>query len=628
MTLPIIEQPLYGQIQFETSPWTATFTWTDRTADISGGFNYSEGGRVGPPGNSQVDVGTMNVQLKDAATIPAVGDAVRLRRFGTSEYFFTGYVQNVSQRIVFDQSVSLATPVTLTTVYCADWVGYISQFQVVGVGGYNSSFVKQTSSYYRARERIYALNRAVDSAGTTAIIENGWTDLSQPYVGDTDLVGTIADHLDLLTRSTYPSRWFGQHVLPTNVTTGRTSLVRWENSTATSSGYTFRDTALATAGNLHYTEIDFENSTQNVANTIVLKNRNRMDLIGLFVAGGGDVGRIGGFNQQNFMVIDGKNTVGIPVDTTQIKKDNTSITTYGIRQVEFDTCVATQANSNWNVFANPSAEYSDDGFSGGTRETVRRQKPSLDVNPFTTYSGVWAMRARRTTGGSTATSKIMFSGGESNGTLVTSTVDYYFKAQALRGTVSQSNMRAWATIEWLDDSESVISTSAGTKVNLTNANQWYAISVGPIARPALAVRAILSVFYERISGNMNVGDLFWADGFYFGIANPDYYDGDTEQTNTYLYGWTGGVGLSPSYTSNNYIDTVASSWLADYSTTSMRATRIRWNAQEDLTAVSSLTVGKSISLVYDGTTTTHRIVGIDGSIDPERYMIDYYLIKI
>jgi hypothetical protein len=60
----------------------------------------------------------------------------------------------------------------------------------------------------------------------------------------------------------------------------------------------------------------------------------------------------------------------------------------------------------------------------------------------------------------------------------------------------------------------------------------------------------------------------------------------------------------------------------------MRAARIRWNAQEDLTAVSSLTVGKSISLVYDGTTTTYRIVGIDGNVDPDRYMIDYYLVKV
>jgi hypothetical protein len=60
----------------------------------------------------------------------------------------------------------------------------------------------------------------------------------------------------------------------------------------------------------------------------------------------------------------------------------------------------------------------------------------------------------------------------------------------------------------------------------------------------------------------------------------------------------------------------------------MRVARIRWNAQENLSAVSSLTVGKSISLVYKGTTTTYRIIGIDGNVDPDRYMIDYYLVKV
>jgi hypothetical protein len=120
----------------------------------------------------------------------------------------------------------------------------------------------------------------------------------------------------------------------------------------------------------------------------------------------------------------------------------------------------------------------------------------------------------------------------------------------------------------------------------------------------------------------------WADGFYFGILDGDYFDGDSASDTNYIYGWTGGVGLSQSYKCTNYVDQTGQKWLNDYATTSMRATRIRWNAQEDLSAVSSLTVGKSISLVYDGTTTTHRIVGIDGNVDPERYMIDYYLIKI
>jgi hypothetical protein len=78
----------------------------------------------------------------------------------------------------------------------------------------------------------------------------------------------------------------------------------------------------------------------------------------------------------------------------------------------------------------------------------------------------------------------------------------------------------------------------------------------------------------------------------------------------------------------NEIDNVANTLLTKYSTTSLRVSRIRWNAQEDLSAIPALSVGKTISLVYDGTTTTYRIVGIDGNVDPERYMIDYYLEKV
>jgi hypothetical protein len=107
-----------------------------------------------------------------------------------------------------------------------------------------------------------------------------------------------------------------------------------------------------------------------------------------------------------------------------------------------------------------------------------------------------------------------------------------------------------------------------------------------------------------------------------------YYDGDTPWTSTWGYYWTGAVGLSPTIRFQNYVDDVATAILAANSTTSLRVSRIRWNAQEDLSSIPALSVGKTISLVYKGTTTTYRIIGIDGNVDPERYMIDYYLVKV
>jgi hypothetical protein len=258
---------------------------------------------------------------------------------------------------------------------------------------------------------------------------------------------------------------------------------------------------------------------------------------------------------------------------------------------------------------------------------VRRRKPSEDANPFTAYNGQWAVRSRNIA--SAGSIRITYSGGESDGTPIANPgLTYYFWAQAARGTVSQTNTRAYVRIDWFDDSETSISTSTGSTVNLTTANTWYQLSVSGVA-PANTTRAILYVFYERSSGSMQPGDRVWADGFQFSRnSTSTYYDGDKATSQTNIYGWTGGVGLSPSYKANNYVDNLADYWLAGYSTTSMRVSRIRWNAQENLQAVSSLKIGNYFTLTYKGTFASYRIIGIDANVDPDRYMIDYYLMKI
>jgi hypothetical protein len=619
MALPIIEEPLYGQIQLETAPWASTFTWVDRTADLAGGFNYAEGGRVSPPGISDVQAGTLNATFKNAATIPAIGDAVRLRRNGTSEYFFTGFVQDVSQRIVFDDSVALVTPITLTTIRCSDWVGYLGQFQVVGVGGVQSDGTVLTSSYYAWPARIEALNKSIDNTMATDLISYTGTGTTLVQMGDTDVVATVAEHLDLITRTVLPTYWYGTHNLPTDNTTGRDNLVAMTENTPTASGYTFRDDLGAGANQLHYTEIDFENSNQNVANSVVISNRTRLEITDT------EVTLVGGANETNFMIVANENVNGIPLGNTEKRTDATSITTYGVRQSEFSSSVGLSNGVIYNLAANPSLEYGDEGYSGTASQRVRRRRPAQEATPFTAYNGEWAVRSRET--GSSSRMVIRFSGGESNGTPANPGTTYYLKVRVARGTPSPSNTRAYASIAWQNEAESQISSIDGTKVNLTNANEWYEVTVSGTA-PAGTNRAVISTSHERSSGSFNSTDLVWSDAFYFSKTDGTYFDGDFPSTTSYVYGWTGEVGSSPSYAAPNTIDELADTFLAAYSTTSMRAARIRWNAQEDLTAVSSLTVGKSISLVYDGTTTTYRIIGIDGSVDPERYMIDYYLVKV
>jgi len=344
MGLPIIERPLYGQIQLETAAWGSTFTWVDRTSTLSGGINYSEGGRTGTPGDSLVEVGNLNATFKNASTIPVVGDLVRVRRYGTSEYFFTGYVQDVSQRIVFDNSVTLNTPNILTTIHCSDWVGYIGQFQAIGVGGVQSDGTVITTSYYAWPSRIEALNKSIDATMATDLITYSGTGTTLVQMGDTDYVGSLADHLDLVTRTVLPTYWYGTHTLPTDKTTGRDSLIAISENTPTASGYTFRDDLGSGSNQLHYVEIDFENSTQNVANTVVVNNRTRLNSVDT------EVTKIGGYNETSYMVVGNQNVIGTPVDTVQKSSDSTSITTYGVRKADFDTnagiCVRGHADAD------------------------------------------------------------------------------------------------------------------------------------------------------------------------------------------------------------------------------------------------------------------------------------------
>lgn len=624
MSLPIIEQPLYGEIKIETSPWADPFVWTDRTAELVSGMNYSIGGRVGVPGSSSVDVGTLNATFKDMASVPNVGALVRISFTRISGYAFTGYVQDVSQRIVFDDSVSYNTPITLTTLNCVDWVGYVSQFQAVGAGAVNfASGSKVTDSNYSWPSRTFALNKIIDTSYNAKVISYASAG-SPPNMGDTDMVGTIADHLDLISRtaSTY---WFPKPVLPTNTTTGRDDLIEMRSLTSTnSSGKTFTDVA-GSAGQLHYTEIDFENSTQNITNTVVVNNRARVKIKNQ------EITIIGGFNEQNFLIVNNEEEIGIGLDRTENAIDSTSITTYGNRQSSFETNTAmVMFDGDFNIIGNPSAEYSDEGWSAGANIKVRRRKPSEESTPFTAYSGEWAIRSRQTSTNNQAV--VSYSGTESDGTPVLPSWPYKFAAWAARGTPSRSDARFVVRIDWYDDAESLISSStSASTVTMTTANTWYKNTVSATS-PASAVRATVKIIFTRPGALLHqVGDLLWTDGLRMTVNDAsgtmDYFDGDTPWTSSVGYAWTGAVGLSPTIKLVNTADEAATNLLAQFSTTSNRATRIRWNAQESLTSVPALAVGKTISLIYSGTTTTYRIVGIDANIDPERYMIDYYLAK-
>jgi len=636
MALPIIENPILGQMTLETAEWvTSGFTWVNRTNQIIGSIDYRVGGRVGLPGQPSVDVGNLNVSFKNLTSQPLVGDLVRLRRNGTSEYVFTGYVQDISQRVFFDNFESLNNPVVVTSLVCVDWVGYISQLETLGAGGSSAATpgITRTDSYYVLADRITNLNRIFDSTNYTPLISLVGTFTDR--FGDTDLVGTVSSHLDLVANTALVS-WSANSVLPTNRSTGRTNFISvYASSGNGSSGKKFTD-ELGVAGNLHYTEIDIESSSANIANNFLIENRCR------FHIEQPEVTRVGGFNQENFAVIAGKQVTGVMIDKSWETQNTVSIEAYGNRASQIQTnlpirtlykpptqtpILITQPEPNF--VTNPSMEYSDDGYSGLTSSKVRRRKPSEDSNPFDAYDGEWAMRSRVTS--AVTGSRIIFGGGETDGLPVYTSVSQVFSAYAARSSgASRTDVRAQARIRYFDDTETEIFIDSGSFVNLTAANTWYRVVVNGVA-PANAVRAQVELVFGRSGGgNHSVGDKLWGDAFRFSTAsNMQFYvDGDQPWDDRDGYIWTGGVGASQSYLVNNVMDEYAARLLAKYSDTGLKISRIRWNVQEDITAVASLQVGKTVQVAYQGTTTTHKIVGIDGNVSTERYMIDYYLEKV
>lgn len=628
MALPIIERPLYGRIQLETTATSGAFSWVDQTTYMTSA-SYSEGrsqlmlGDVGP------EIGVLTASFKNMATVPTSGDYVRIRRYGTTEYAFTGYIQDVSQRIVFDSSVSLTTPLTITTITALDWVGLLTQVQINGIDGRDAVGAVDAAHYMEDRAR--ALNYQFDTSGATELVEVTTYGAGSNLIAVTDYSGTIADHLDLASRST-DSYWFGNHIIPTNATTGRDKMVSYRKwSTNVSTGKTFTDVA-GSAGQLHYTEIDFESSSANVTNVLELTNRARVKGSATYFT------KLAGANEQNWIDINGTRQVtGIVNEEFWIASDATSKTTYGARVGQIETCrdmPAVQIPSSidvGNLISNPSLEYDDTGWTaaGTTNSKGRRRIPS-----FTAANGLWAYRLRAQT--LATTQNATYQGGESDGIPVVAGQYFYVKASCARDTTSRTDVRALIRIQWYNDDEGLISSNVGATVALTTANTWYTPFVLAVA-PANAVRANVQMTFDRSGGgNIAVGDMAWVDAVWMvrcdssgtGLGGISYFDGDSANTSGACYMWTGEVGLSQTVVLENTVASLGSTLVSRFSTTSIRATRIRWNAQEDLTAVSSLVVGNTISLVYKGTTTTYRIIGIQGNVSQERYMVDYYLWKV
>lgn len=626
----IIEEPLLGQVQLEITPSDTTFSWTDVTANLVDG-GYSSGGRMVAPGTPQVDAGNFTFTLKDLATVPEIGSYVRLRQYGATEYLWTGFIQDTRQVVRFDPTSPLAEPAILTTLICLDWVGLASQFHVNGVTGKTSAGAV-ASVPYTSDKRVHALNYSIDNTMGTTFVTHAGT--AAGSITHTDFEASISEHLDLLANST-GGYWYAKNTIPTNNTTGRDDLVEFRASGTSSSGITFTD-ELGSAGELHYTDIEIESASTNVTNSINILNRSAL------LVEDKDVTTVGGtYRSKQFSTYTTTYSTtlvdGLIVDNAVKVDDATSISNYGERYADVPTNIALIPTlhggvPDYNLVSNPNSEYDDQVWTAPASEsTINRKKPSeAAVGPFAAYDGDWAMRLRAKT--TVGLLNCQFRGAESDGTPVEHGSLYRFDVYLARSSDAPTNSEGRCAIQWRDDDESTISTTYGSYVSLTTAGSWYKVTAYGTA-PSSAIRATLRIEFNRPSGSFTQGDKLWIDALsFYRVPNSSttmpYFTGDTADTDQYLYYWTGDTGSSVSARVTNSIKTRGDDILAETASTSLTVSRIRWNAQEDMDSAAALSVGKTVDITYDGNTDTYRIIGIEGTLQPERYVLDYYVKKV
>lgn len=200
-----------------------------------------------------------------------------------------------------------------------------------------------------------------------------------------------------------------------------------------------------------------------------------------------------------------------------------------------------------------------------------------------------------------------------------------FYAQAHSSTVSFSLTPG---IRWYDSGGTLLSTSAGTAVNITSATAWTAVTVNA-AKPANAVTA--RAFFN-VGTVQAVGNSFYITDAYLGQQGAYLtYDGETEDDATYAYTWTGTRYNSP--TQRNAaanLSTLASYWLTR---NTMTNTPTQFTAQFDSNPevfhffTSDADVYRSVSLWVNGTKYNCDFSGMSWAVTPTEAIGTFNLIQ-
>lgn len=291
-----------------------------------------------------------------------------------------------------------------------------------------------------------------------------------------------------------------------------------------------------------------------------------------------------------------------------------------------DTVVATD-NLGWNyILNNAGVGFAPELFS---RSFFKYQAVTTRTKDDYPYSTRCIVNATYTAG-----TGLIWSSEDDFPDMVTTpaggtTGNWYFRFYAQAHSAAVTFVLT-PVISWYDAQGQFLSSSTGTGVTINSATTWQAVTVNA-AKPtnATSIRA-----YFTVGGTVRaVGNSFYVTDAYLGQQGAYLsFNGDTPDTASYLYTWTGERGHSPSQRNTNSLVSLGSTILAR-NTVAKKVKSVTLNMFEDMNSAFIFSYlmqlpTSTIAIWVDGVSKTYIVGGYDFDLTPTSFELTLKVIEV
>jgi len=351
-------------------------------------------------------------------------------------------------------------------------------------------------------------------------------------------------------------------------------------------------------GELHYNDIQVGYDTTQVVNDITITN-------------------------EGLSPNEGNDTEPNAWQANWNQKNETSKTNWGTRKAELNTNL--WLDSLDNIVTNPSFEVDLStvrNVSGTTNSATKR----VTTTAPPTGKGRWLQQHMIKTGITTETTLDIYvgdsttgQGGDYDG--ITAGASYSAKAYVRKAT-NTANLRAAVQIRFYDEQNNVLALGTTAYVTLSTTNTWYEVTQ-TFTAPTGAVSALVRILVNKTDGSaIAAGAKVQWDGISLvQSGTPIYFDGNFNDTTSYIYDWLGNKSESMSRRSVNRLYTRATDILAQFDDPAVVAKEFTWNAAENPIVAGKIDVGSLLYLKFNGVNALYRVAGLSHDVSPNEWLI-------